>query len=74
MESLHGCIKGGGFTHVLYNNAEMVYRRDIRAQEIQAKPDLWNAFSRRYIRGVFRAGDADSFKQTGVWCSVGEIN
>ncbi len=72
-ETLRDCIKGAGFTHILFNLGEMAYRRDLWVQEIQSKSDVYNGFARRYVRPVFGTGTPQSFGQTGVWCSVGEI-
>jgi hypothetical protein len=71
--ALRECIKDGGFTHILFNNARMYYQGDIWGQAILAKPDLWLAFTQRYVRPIFEVGDPESAKSTSVWCSVGEI-
>jgi uncharacterized membrane protein len=72
-EALRELMKAGGFTHILYNYAELYLRRDFWIQADRAKLDVMSAFNRKYVRSIFEIGDPESVKQTSVWCGVGEI-
>ncbi len=69
-EELRARLKQEGFTHLMFNMAEILARGDLWFQLDGRETLVWNEFRNKYLRLIFEQGDKVTVYRTNVWCAV----